>query len=128
MKKQFTEEQKKRLNLNPNVQRITNVGIIYTQEFRKKAIQFYSQGQAANDIFIEAGFNIDDLGFENPVKNLSKWRCNLGIKSQKNILSKKNDASKKQLIELKKALARIEYLEAENEFLKKLEALENQYR
>ena len=124
MKRKFTESQKKKLLLNPNVQNVTGLGVIYTQEFRQMALALYAKGKAANDIFVDAGFNIQELGIENPVKNLSKWRRNAGLKSNKNIIPK----NVKTDLGLRKALARIEYLEAENEFLKKLEALENQDR
>lgn len=127
MKRKVTESQREKLLLNQNVKTVTNVGIIYTQEFRQKALELYAQGKAANDIFIEAGFDIHELGFENPVKNLSKWRLNSGVKASKNIISK-NIKSNTEPMTIKNALARIKYLEAENEFLKKLEALENQHR
>ena len=119
IKKRFTEKQKKELLQNRNVQKIKGCSIIYSSEFKEHALFRYQKGISAVQIFADAGFDLNLIGKEHTVKLLSKWRL-----KQFNQISEPPSLSTKE----KKLLARIQYLEAENEFLKKLEALENQYR
>jgi len=118
-RKNFTEKQKKELLHNQNVLELKGCSIIYTRKFKQNALKQYQLGESAVQIFTCAGFDLELIGKENPVKLLSKWRL------------KKYEQTSEPLsksVKEKKLIARIQYLEAENEFLKKLEALENQYR
>ena len=117
-KKQFTEEEKEKLLNNPFVYSIGTVSVFYTNEFKEKALKEYQKGKSAKQIFIEAGFDLDIIGSKNTVHNLSEWRKNVNMGRK----------YKNKYAELKNALNKIIYLEAENAFLKKLEALENQFR
>jgi len=134
-KRKFTEEQRIELQKNPNVKKVTSVGVLYGETFKKEALELYEKGITPIDIFIQAGFNIEIIGKENPSKILSKWRCGIGYRpNQIN-----NELSNKHHIklntnkctysdkEIKKILARNRYLEAENDFLKKLKALEDNF-
>lgn len=115
----FTEKQKKELLRNKNVLKLRGCSIVYTQKFKQTAIIRYQKGESAVQIFTSEGFELEVVGKENPVKLLSKWRF-----KNNNQSSEPLSKSSKE----KKLIARIQYLEAENQFLKKLEALENQYR
>ena len=119
IKKKFTEKQKKELLQNKNVLGLKGCSILYLPEFKEHALLLYQKGMSAVQIFSDAGFDLNLMDKEYPVKLLSKWRL------------KKNNQTSESLIpssKEKKLIARIQYLEAENEFLKKLKALENQYR
>ena len=134
-KRKFTEEQKLELQKNPNVKKVTSVGVIYSNDFKRQAIELYEKGFSAIDIFIQAGFNIETIGKENPSKILSKWRCGIGYKpnqinnqlSIKHSIKLNSDKCTYSDKEIKKILARNKYLEAENDFLKKLKALEDNF-
>lgn len=119
IKKKFTEKQKKELLQNRNVQKIKGCSIIYSSEFKEYALLLYQKGISAVQIFADAGFDLNLFDKEHPIKLLSKWR----LKKTSQSPEPSNPSSQE-----KKLLARVQYLEAENEFLKKLEALENQYR
>ena len=134
-KRKFTEEQRQELQKNPNVKKVTSVGVLYSDTFKKEALELYEKGMAPNDIFSQAGFNIETIGKENPSKILSKWRCGIGYKpNQKNSelsikhpIKLSSDKCTYTDKEIKKILARNRYLEAENDFLKKLKALEDNF-
>ena len=135
-KRKFTEEQKTALKNNPNVKDVTSVSVLYTELFKKEALELYTKGISPIDIFIQAGFDIEIIGRENPSKIISKWRMGIGyhpngINNTNNktysvrLNTNKNTYTNK---DIKRILARNKYLEAENEFLKKLKALEENFR
>jgi len=63
---------------------------------------------------MEAGIDLDAIGHDSPNDCLKEWRRNAKIYPNYK--------------DLKTANEKIQYLEAENALLKKLEALENLYR
>ena len=121
----FTEEQLKELEANENIDCVLNNQLWYTQKFKNKAIEEYAQGKTARQIFEEAGFNLQILSKrpDYASKMLSKWR----LAKKNNIHYPKKKIKEKQSA-YQKLLARNEYLEAENEFLKKLQALIQQHK
>ena len=135
-KRKFTQEQKIELKQNPNVKEVTSVGVIYTEEFKRQALELYEKGISAIDIFVQSGFDIEIIGKENPSKILSKWRKGIGYHPDRiNIKTNTNHPIRLNTDkccysdkEIKRILARNKYLEAENDFLKKLKALESNFR
>lgn len=123
----FNEEEIKKLEQNPNVFTVLPDKIFYTKEFKEKAIQDYALGKSARQIFIDAGFNLSELSQipDYASRILSKWRK---AKSQNNIHFSPKKKRKEKQTDYQKMQARLEYLEAENEFLKKLSALCKEYR
>ena len=123
----FTKEEKELLENNPNIQTVLSNQVLYKKEFKEKAIEEYENGKSANQIFQDAGIDISILSkqYDYASKTISKWRNT--NKEKINIhSSKKKKRIKKTAYQ--KLLERNEYLEAENEFLKKLSALCNSYR
>ena len=123
----FTKEEKELLENNPNIQIVLSNQVLYSKEFKQKAIFEYENGKSANQIFQDAGIDISILSkqYDYASKTISKWRNT--NKEKINIhSSKKKKRTKKTAYQ--KLLERNEYLEAENEFLKKLSALCNSYR
>ena len=122
----FTNEERKEIEQNPNVYCVTSNNVIYTIEFKEKAITEYLMGKPARQIFEEAGFNLTMLSkcSDYASKTLAKWRKTNNKENihypKKKIKENKTDYQKMQ--------ARLEYLEAENEFLKKLRALNEQFK
>lgn len=117
-KREFTEEEREKLSNNPVVYSAGKVSVYYTDAFKQIALKEYLKGKSARQIFIDAGIDLDMIGPENAVLNLSEWRRN----------AKMAPMHKERYQNLKKAYDKIAYLEAENDFLKKLKALEEQYR
>lgn len=120
----FNKEQKDKISQNPNVLFVYDTTIHYTQEFKNKAILEYNLGKSAKQIFEEANFNLAQISTQSDYssKTISKWR---GSKNN-NIHFPKNKIKQKQTA-YQKLLARNDFLEAENEFLKKLQALRSKF-
>lgn len=123
----FTKEEKTILESNPNIQAVLSKQVVYTKEFKEQAIKEYESGKSANQIFEEAGINTSILSdhADYASKTLSKWR-NANRKKINIHYPQKNIKNKDSAYQ--KLLKRNEYLEAENEFLKKLQILNNQFR
>ena len=123
----FTKEEKTILESNPNIQAVLSNQVLYTKEFKEQAIKEYESGKSANQIFEEAGINTSILSnhADYASKTLSKWR-NANRKKINIHYPQKNIKNKDSAYQ--KLLKRNEYLEAENEFLKKLQILNNQFR
>jgi len=57
----FTKEEKALLEKNPNIQAVLSNQVLYTTEFKEKAIAEYESGKSANQIFQEAGIDTSIL-------------------------------------------------------------------
>ena len=123
----FTKEEKELLEQNPNIRAVLSNQVLYTKEFKEKAVVEYESGKYANQIFQEAGINTEILSkqYDYASKTISKWRAANREKINIHYPQKK---SKQKKSAYQRLLERNEYLEAENEFLKKLSALCNSYR
>ena len=120
---QFNQEQIKKLEENPHVLQVLDDKIFYTSEFKTKAIQDYEQGKSARKIFIDAGFNLSEISTISDYASriISKWRS--AKNKNKNNIHYPKKKIKENKSAYQKMAARLEYLEAENEFLKKLQFL-----
>ena len=72
--KDFTKEQLKKLQQNPNVLSATEKRIVYTTEFKKKFIEEYRNGLGPREIFIKAGFDVEALGYKRIERASDRWR------------------------------------------------------
>jgi len=124
----FTKEEKELLEKNPNIQAVLSNQVLYTKDFKEKAVKEYENGKTANQIFQEAGINTSILSkqYDYASKTISKWRN--ANREKINIHNPKKKTNTKKDSAYQKLLKRNEYLEAENEFLKKLQMLNNQFR
>lgn len=131
----FNEIQMKLLEQNPNVQHVSDRSISYKPEFKVGAIKENSNGKGPAQIFIEKGFDLEIIGADKPRKCLDRWRKTYEQFGEDGFFTERRGkgstgrpSSMPLSVEdsLKKAEARIKYLEAELEFLKKLDELERQ--
>lgn len=132
-KKFFTEEEIKELMNNPNIIKVTPNAITYLPEFKVKAVLSYIGGNSPVEIFRENGLSSDLVGSDIPRKRLYQWKKIYDEQGELGLLFNKRGSSSKKSKDsrglsvdekLKRAEARIKFLEAENDFLKKLEELE----
>jgi transposase len=133
-RKKFTDQEKQELLKNPNVLKIGDSAITYNPSFKIKAIEAYQEGKSLSQIFIEAGFNLNLIGRRQPEYCIRRWRNIFKNKGKEGLLSEARGSAKaggrpriKPLSieeEIKQLKARNAYLEAENDFLKKLKGLE----
>lgn len=130
----FDAEARAKILANKNVLRVSETVITYAPEFKVEAVRANLMEQKAPQlIFIQAGFDLDLIGREKPKKCLKRWRA---IFTQRGEDGLKNDhrgrTSTGRPIErelttedkLRRAEARIRYLEKENDLLKKFDAIE----
>jgi transposase len=129
-RKKFTDQEKEILLQNQNILKIRDSKITYKSEFKLKAIKEYNKGKFPMQIFVDAGINIGILGSENPGRCLDRWRRTFKKHGEIGLLDEQRGKTGRPRIkelstdeQLKKAKERIAYLEAENDFLKKLKAL-----
>ncbi|KZN98238.1 transposase [Bacillus badius] len=131
----YNEFQIKELEKNPNVLSASERSISYSPVFKLKAVVDYKAGKTPSQIFIEQGFDLDMIGKEQPKRCLKRWRESYERFGEEGFLTERRGkgstgrpSSKGISVEekLQKAESRIKFLEAENDFLKKLEELERQ--
>jgi len=127
----FTDEQIALLLKNKYVKNVSSKGITYTMEFKHLAVEDYISGLSAREVFEKYGFNISMIGIKRPNSALARWKSNyrkdgiLGLKDTREINSgrplkrKLSDKEKIERYEIK-----MRYMEAEIEFLKKVDAKE----
>lgn len=134
-RKCFTPVQIRLLESNSNVVHVSEKSITYTPEFKLHAVKSYESGYAPMQIFLDAGFDVATIGSKNPKTSLKRWRKSYETYGEEGLLmdrrgkaSTGRPSSKELTMEekLKRAEAKIKLLEMENEFLKKLDALERQ--
>jgi hypothetical protein len=127
MRRQFTLQEKQELSNNKHIIKVWSSNVEFSVEFKETGVyEHYELGKICKQIFFEADIP-DWLTVGDYAKdNIKRWRKQLASKEQPKrgrSLQKHLPASEMGFSELQ---ARIAYLEAENEFLKKLEALETQ--
>ena len=109
----FTKEEKELLEQNPNIQAVLSNQVLYTKDFKEKAVIEYESGKSANPIFKEAEIDISILSkrYDYASKIISKWR--VANREKINIHYPKRKYKQKES-SYQKLLERNEYLEAEN--------------
>ena len=70
----FSTEQVQELSANPYVSKVTNKRVEYSEEFKKLFIERYRLGVQPRDIFKDAGFDVDVLGYKRIERAADRWR------------------------------------------------------
>ena len=70
----FTAEQVEQLRANPYVVGATDRRITYTVDFKKKFVEEYRLGKGPRQIFKDAGFDVDALGYKRIERASDRWR------------------------------------------------------
>jgi hypothetical protein len=129
--RRFTQEQIKELLQNPNVEKCSEKSISYSKDFKIKAVDKYQKdGVSPNQIFTEAGFDLNLIGKEVPSDCLYCWLKIFRIKGIKELSVETRGKSKSggrpktnwsdDKEKIKYLEAKVAYLKAENDFLAKL--------
>lgn len=130
-KKLFNKKQIEDLYKNQYVKNVSEKAITYTSAFRRLFITENLNGKIPRDIFEESGFDVEVIGISRINNAAYRWRSAykekgiLGL-DDKRIGNSGRPLERELTIEEKnkRLEARIKYLEAENELLKKLDAKE----
>lgn len=70
----FTPHQKKVLLENPNVLKITENHLVFTSDFKIKAVEFNLKGMSADEIFIAHGFDPNFFEKDYFRYNIKRWK------------------------------------------------------
>ncbi|UYL08269.1 hypothetical protein B9G69_014585 [Bdellovibrio sp. SKB1291214] len=107
---------------NPNIKKVTESNIQFTKEFKIKAIKDYQNGLLADNIFLTAGIDISEFEPGYPRKSINRWIKASDEYGVKHLDLERRGRSRSQ--KFKSVEEELHYLRTENEFLKKLHALE----
>lgn len=127
----FTTKEIKTLQKNPNVQRISERSITYTDTFKNKFMDEYLAGKLPRQIFSENGFDIEVIGLKRIEQSAHRWKKAyiknglIGLTDTRKTNSGrplKRELTPAEVIERQEA--RIKLLEGQVDLLKKLEATE----
>ena len=125
----FTQEERSELESNQHIIKVMNCNVEYTEAFKQQVMHEHEElGKSAKQIFTEAGIPDWLNKGKYAHKTLSRWKYQQRHPKERKRGRPKIDLEKPidemSVEELRK---RVAYLELENEFLKKLEPLE-QYK
>lgn len=125
----LSDSSRKLLESNPVVEKVTASNVTYTSKFKIKAVSDFSKGISPNQIFANAGIDLQMFGKTYAKKCLSRWRKihdefgNDGLKSER----RGSGATGRPVRTFKSPEDELRYLREENDFLKKLHALAAKY-
>jgi hypothetical protein len=128
-RKNFSNKEIRDLQLNPYVKKVSEKSITYTQEFREFFISEYQKGMLPSQILKAAGFDTVVLGRER-VKSLCKRIRKMEERPEGLADTRKGNSgrtSTRDLTmeeEIRRLKNKIQYLEQENEYLKKIRFLD----
>ncbi|ETI70542.1 IS3 family transposase [Neobacillus vireti] len=127
----FTSREIKELQKNPNVQRVSERSITYSDSFKNRFMDEYLAGKLPRQIFTENGFDINVIGLKRIEQSAHRWKKAyeknglIGLTDSRKTSSGrpiKRELTPAEVIERQKA--RIKLLEGQVELLKKLEVTE----
>jgi transposase InsO family protein len=127
----FSEKDISNLRKNKYVFKVSDKSITYTDEFKELFINEYLGGKLSTQIFQEAGFDIDIIGYTRVYRASVRWRAAyekngaLGLQDTRKFSSGRplaRELTQEEIIERQEA--KIKLLEAQVELLKKLDVKE----
>lgn len=127
-KTQYTKEEQAQLATNPNVESVSTTSITYRKTFKQQAVrEYYEEGNSPNTIFQKAGFDLGVIGRGKPKGCLRRWRAVYKLQGLDGLAveqrgRKGGERPKRQKVihDIQELQTRVAYLEAENDFLRKL--------
>jgi hypothetical protein len=130
-KRIFTSEQIEDLKRNPNVKNCSERSILYSNDFKIKAVkQYKEEGLTGSEIFNLAGFDSKIIGKKTGKECLKCWNridkqkgtAGLEIDQRKGRSGRQTKKVLTEVDRIKRLEAEVAYLKAENDFLIKLRA------
>ncbi len=126
----LSDSDRKKLSKNPNVLKVTDKNIAYTPEFKVRAVEKHLAGESYNEIFVDAGIDLSLFEQDYSRKCITRWLKSYnksGAEGFKTEARGKSSTGRPKGRKFKSLEAEVAYLRAENDFLKKLNALEAAY-
>ncbi len=127
----FSEKDVETLSKNPNVLRVSDKSITYSDDFKKYFVEEYLEGKLPRVIFEEAGFDLNIIGQKRFEQATHRWMKSFrknGIVGLRDTRGENSSHSRvKELSQdeiIKRQDAKIKLLEEQVEMLKKLDKIE----
>ena len=126
----FSTDDIKILSQNPNILRISDRAITYSDKFKRHFIEEYLTGKLPRVIFQESGFDIDIIGQKRVEQSAFRWMKSynkdgiIGLRDTRSESSgrpRKKELSQEEII--KRQDAKIKLLEEQVELLKKVDSI-----
>ncbi len=131
-KNRFTEEEINILSMNQYVLKVNKYQVIFTDEFKELCVNQSNQGKTPKEIFDQAGIGYHLIGSKRAKNNVYRFKEQ---SQRKEGFNRIKGSGRPKSIEFKNIEEELhyykdktEYLKQENEFLKKLKALEARYK
>jgi transposase-like protein len=130
MRTTYSSEQIAQLQQNPCVWHVSERTISYTYEFKKRALDLYTQGIKPDEIWLQAGFDISIWKKDYCRYTIKDWRKMVrkgGMESLTKPSGVQSDVGYRKAMSpetdrMRRLELQVKYLEAENAFLAKLRA------
>jgi transposase-like protein len=129
-RKKLPKEYVQALNGHRYVENATDWTVSFTEEFKRLAYEEYLRGKSMREIFTEAGFDVTKLGkkrlqnFRNSLVNKAGEEAGFADKRKDRSLQAPLSTEAQMMKRIRELEHRNAYLEQENEFLKKIQSLE----
>lgn len=130
----FPDKVKQALMKSGCVQKVTSSHVVFTPEFKIKAIEMSLTGRSPVDIFLILGVDPSFFLPEFPKKCISRWKIIYDREGEEGLREEKRGKGAKgrpkrsyDPTDIKSLQEKIALLEAENYILKKLQALEAEH-
>ena len=123
----------KELNEHPFVEKATEWTVSFTPEFKQQAYDEYCRGKTMREVFSEAGFDVERIGskrlenFRNHMVKKAEEETGFADKRREKSLQAQPSTEAQMMKRIRELEHRNAYLEQENEFLKKIQQLEEDY-
>lgn len=127
----FSNEDRKRLLSSPYVEKVTTSQVVFTSKFKTLAIKKHFEGFSPSEIFNSLGIDSSLFLPDFPKKSIARWKVIFfeegveGLEKERRGKGSTGRPKKQQFASLEEEVA---YLREENDFLKKLRALAEEYR
>ena len=127
----FTPGEIKKLKKNPNVAKVSELAITYTDDFKRFFIEEYLNGKSPRIIFEAAGFDVNMIGIKRIECAATRWKAAYRDEGIIGIIDARKgnsgrprscELSQEEIIERQEA--KIKLLEEQVELLKKLDKIE----
>jgi transposase len=123
----FTKKQRDLLLKNPNIKKILNTNLEYTSEFKVSAVKKYESGSLCEDIFKVAGIDLSWFEKGYARKSITRWKKTIDRRGKAALEIEQRglgSTGRPGIKKFKSLSEEVAYLREENDFLKKIQALE----
>ena len=123
----------KELNEHPFVEKATEWTVSFTPEFKQQAYDEYCRGKTMREVFSEAGFDVERIGskrlenFRNHMVKKAEEETGFADKRREKSLQAQPSTEAQMMKRIRELEHRNAYLEQENEKIKKIQQLEEDY-